>query len=277
MDTNYPTHPHPAYTIPWPPDKIKHWNEIERPLKGNQLKECVDKLACKQSRSPCDADTLIRCLTAEPPSAECARRIVEHALTLLLGTDGKPQTTSATLLDGFVRRFLASSPAAHSTSEESRMQRGVGGIKEQIYDAQKTLGAILGVEAKEAEKEFAGEMSDIAATFYAAEHRDNVSEADALDPDTRVRWQELTLDERRRARRVRKRVLNLDNPFARGRPRVLDTGLHDYLRWCIEDFTGKPLRRTPTRPGCLALMTAYRLALPTRPLSDDALLHRLRA
>lgn len=154
--------------------------------------------------------------------------------------------------------------------ETFRMRFGAG--EGAMQSARDVISKILGEQAV---KDLDLEMLDIAATLYASQHRQDVNIDSVMTPAARIVWKSLSLTERRRARRLKARIANLEPAFLIGRPQKVDHALVAHLRHAIEKRTNRNLTRSQ-RTAASILTLAYRIAVPTRPVSDAAILHVLR-
>lgn len=218
---------HPSYKIPWPAEKLKRWEDIERPQLLKELDKKIDTLARLYKWSNRQRVTLRKDLIQAIPAS-----IVNH--------------------------------------ETLRMRFGSG-----VGAMEAARGILFELLGQQAVVELDQEMLDIAATLYAAQHRQSVHIPSVITQKARVHWRSLSLMDRRKARRLKARVMNFEPPFLAGRPRRVDRELVTHLRRAIEKHTLRRLTRSQ-RGAVRVLTLAYKIAIPTRPVSDAAILNLLR-
>lgn len=218
---------HPPHRIPWPREKLKWWDDVERPRLLRELDKRIGSLARWHKWS-------------------------------------KRQRTS------LCKDLVQAVPAKILNVETLRMRFGAG--EDAMQSARDVISKILGEQAV---KELDLEMLDIAATLYASQHRQDVNIFSVMTPAARTAWKSLSLRERRRARRLKARVANLEPAFLVGRPQKVDHALVAHLRHAIEKRTHRNLTRSQ-RTAASILTLAYKIAVPTRPVTDAAILHQLR-
>lgn len=218
---------YPSHRIPWSNEKLKQWEDIERPQLLSELDKHIENLARRHKWSKRQRASLRRGLVQAVPS-----NIVNY--------------------------------------ETLRIRFGAG--EGAMQSARDTLLRVLGEQAV---KDLDLEMLDIAATLYASQHRKDVNISSVMTQTARIAWKSLSLTERRRARRLKVRVANLEPAFLAGRPQKVDRALVAHLRQAIEKRTHRNLTRSQ-RAAARLLTLAYKIAVPTRPISNAAILHLLR-